>query len=128
LFGKLHLIRALFDVNAIQTLDVALVEDGFHWFHRLKLRLQLIDKIAFKHPGVKGSFIGIVFEDVPRSEHQIVYGRQRNEIAQQRRAVVGSLAQSNSPHLCQRADGFGNTSLDGFDPGNKGGAHRAQSD
>ena len=49
MFGKIHLVGASFDMRSVQALNVSLVEDCFHRFHRLQLGLQLIHKLPLEH-------------------------------------------------------------------------------
>src|ERR1041384_2149819 len=74
LFGKLELVCALFDMCAVKTLDVALIEYRLHRLHSLKLRLELIHQVSLEDPRVKRRLIGIFFEYVPGAENEIVDG------------------------------------------------------
>ncbi len=51
---------------------------------------------------------------------------ERNKVLDQRRFVVGALAEANGAHLCERADGLGEPAANGFDSGDHGGGNGAQ--
>ena len=53
---------------------------------------------------------------------------QRHKVLDQRRIVVGALAQADGAHLRERADGLGQSAADGFNAGDHGGGHGAQAD
>ena len=92
MLGKLHLVRAAFDMRAVQPLDVLLIENGFHRLDCLKLRLELIDQVALEHTRVERRFIGVFLEDVPCAKDEIFDPGERHKIADHWHAVVGALA------------------------------------
>ena len=52
-----------------------------------------------------GRLVGVVGEDVPSAELELVELRERHEVGDLGRALVGALAEADRPHLRERADG-----------------------
>ena len=126
LLSQVHLGYPGFHRGPVQPLDVVLVEHAAHWAKLLEVFLQRVDQRALEHAGVQGRFEGVVGKDVPGAKNEVVERGQRNEVLDHGRAVVGSLAEANSPHLGKRSDGLGHALLDGGNPGHERGRNRAQ--
>ena len=77
---------------------------------------------------MRGAFVDVVFEDVPAGKDDVVQVGERNKILDQRRLVVGALAQADGAHLGERADGLGQSASHSFNAGDHRGGHGAQSD
>jgi hypothetical protein len=56
---------------------------------------------GFEHAGAHRGDVGVVGERVPRAEHDVVEAGERDEVADQRGAVVGALAEPDGGHLGQ---------------------------
>src|SRR5579863_3502843 len=65
----------------------------------------------------------VVLKNIPAGEDQIVEPGQGYELFDLGRTRIGALAQANRSHLCERADGLGDSLADGFDAGHEGGCH-----
>ena len=128
LLGEILLVLALLDVRAVEPLDVLAVEHGRHRLDRRQLVLDLIEQRRLEHAGGLGRLVAVVLEDVPAAEHELVEPGERNEIRDERRPVVGALAEPNRAHLRERADGFGDPFPDRHDACDGGGADRAEAD
>ena len=128
LLGQIALVLALLHVRAMQALHVVLVEDRRQRLDRLQVGLQLRERLLVQHLGVRGGLIDVVREDVPAGEDHVVEFGQRHKILDQRRCVVGALAQANRPHLRQRSDRLGQSAADGLDSGDHRGGDGAQAD
>ena len=105
LLGHFHL-RAALDVRAVEALDVVLVEDGRHRLDGLEEvgdRLDVL--VAVEDAALDRCFVGVVGEGVPGAEDDVVEVCERDEVADQRRAVFGALAEADGAHLGERADG-----------------------
>ena len=61
---------------------------------------------ALQHTGFSCGGVHVVLEDVPADEDQVVEVGEGNEILDLRRETFGSLAQADSAHLRQRANGL----------------------
>ena len=58
-----------------------------------------------EHFSVRGAFVGVVGEEVPRAELKLVERGEREKFFDERGAVVGALAQTNGGELGERTDG-----------------------
>ncbi len=128
LFGEVALVLALFHVCAMQPLDVELVEDGGQRLDGFEVGLELLKQILVEHLGMRGALVDVVFEDVPAGEDDVVQVRQRDKFLDQRRLVIGALAEADSAHLGERTDRFGNAATDCFNAGDHRGGHGAEPD
>ena len=104
LFGEVLLVLALLDVRPVEPLDVAAVEDRGHRRDRFELGPDLLEQVLVEHAGMLRRFVGVVVEDVPRTEHDVVERGERHEVLDERRAAVRPLAETDRAHLRQRAD------------------------
>jgi hypothetical protein len=115
-------------VRAVEALHVVLVEDRRQRLDRFQEGLQLRQRLLVQHLGVRGGLVDVVLEDVPAGEDHVVEFGQRHKILDQRRFVVGALAQANRPHLRQRSDRLGQSAADGLHSGDHCGGDGAQAD
>ena len=128
LVGEIALVLALLHVRAVEALDVVLIEDRGQRLDGFEIRLELLERLLVEHLGVRGGLVDVVFEDVPAGEDDVVQIGERNKILDQRRLVVGALAQADGAHLRERADGLGKPAANGFNAGNHRGGDGAQAD
>ncbi len=75
---------------------------------------------------MRGALVDVVFEDVPAGEDDVVQIGERNKFLDQRRLVVGALAQADGAHLRERADWLGQPAPHRFNAGDHRGGHGAQ--
>ena len=64
------------DVGAVQLLDVRRLEHARHRADALEERPHLVEVLVREHAGVLRRLVGVVLEDVPAAEHQIVERRR----------------------------------------------------
>ena len=86
LVGEVALVLALLDVRSVEPLDVAPIEHRGHRLDRFELGTDLLEQRPFENAGSLRRLVGVVFEDVPAAEHDVVERRERNEILDERRA------------------------------------------
>ena len=116
-------------VLAVEALDVLAVERGRHRAHRAERVGDGLEVLArLEHAGALGGDVGVVGERIPRAEHDVVERGERHEVADQRGAVVGALAEADGAHLGERADRCGLAALGEFDAGDQRGRHGAEAD
>ena len=72
--------------------------------------------------------VGVVGHRIPGPEHEIVERCERHEVADQRGATFGALAQTDGAHLREGADRLGAAAAHVLDTGDERGRHRAESD
>src|SRR5262245_53210165 len=72
--------------------------------------------------------VTVLFKNIPGAEDQVVELGQWHKVLDQRRSSVGAFPQTDCPHLCQTADGSGDSLTDRFDARNERGRHGAHSD
>ena len=126
LAGELPL-APLLDVGAVEALDVAGIEHPLHRPDRLQLRARSwSSRLALEDAGLAGGRVGVVGEDVPGAEDEVVQLRQRDEVLQARHPVLGPLAEADRAHLGERADRLAEPLLDRLDAGDEGGRDRPQ--
>ena len=107
-FGEFALVAAGLDVLAFQSAHVVLVEDGPHGLDLLERGRDWLDVVVpVEDAGLDCGFVGGVGDRVPGAEDQLVETRQRHEVADERGAVIGALAEADRAHLRQRPDRFG---------------------
>ena len=123
--GVVHLGCRRLDVGSVDALDVLLVEDRLHRLDRRQRLLQLFQQRHFQHARLDRGFVGVVFENVPAADLQVVQAGQRHEILDRRAAAFGALSQPDGSQLGQRTDRFPESALDGFQPGDEGRRDRA---
>ena len=75
--------------------------------------------------GLLRRLVGVVGEDVPAAEDEVLEPGERHEVLDQRGAVVRPLAEADGPHLRQAADGLGEAAPDRLDAGDERRRHRA---
>ncbi len=109
LLGHLHL-RAVLDVGPVEALDVVLVEGSRHWVDGLKEVGDRLDVfMAVEDAALHRCFVGVVGEGVPGTEDDVVEVCERDELADEGRAVFRSLAKADGAHLGERAYGLAAT-------------------
>ena len=128
LLGEILLVLALLHVRAVEPLDVALIEHRRPRPDLLELGAHLLEQRRLDDAGGARRGVAVVLEDVPAAEHQIVERRQRHDVVDLRRAVLGALAEAHRAHLRQRADRLGEPVANGEHAGNGRGADRAEAD
>ena len=102
------LLRAVLHVGTVEALHVLGIERGRHRPHRpqhVGHRLEVPARL--EHAGANRRRVGVVGERVPRAEHEVVEGRERHRVTDERRAVVGALAEPDRAHLRERPDRLG---------------------
>ena len=127
LVRKVALVLALLDVRAAKALHVVLIEYRRQRLDGLEIGFELLDSFLFENLGMRGRLVDVVFEDVPAGEDDVIQTGERNEILDQRRLVIGALAQANGAHLGERANRFGETAPHRFHSSDHRGGYGAQS-
>ena len=116
-----------FDIGPVDSPDVVVVEDGWHWLYRpqeVGYGFHLF--ISVQNTRVHRRVIGVVGDRVPGPENHLVQARQGNEVPYERRPLVGSLPEANGSHLRHRPHRLSRPLLDMLDACDKGGCHRPQ--
>jgi hypothetical protein len=113
-------------VRTVETLHVTPVECGRPRSDRFQLRPELLQQAILQNTGVSGGLVGVVLEDIPGAEHEILEAGKRYEVAYGGRAMFGALPESNRTELGQRSDGSGETFSNGINAGDERRAHRAK--
>jgi hypothetical protein len=104
LLGQVALGLPLLDVGAGDAGDVLLVEDGGHRPDALQEVGDRLQIAVLEHAGLFCRGVGVIRDRVPCAEDEIREIGERNEIPDQRRAVLGALAEADGRHLGQGAD------------------------
>ena len=128
LLGKILLVLALLHVRAVEPLDVPLIEHRRHRLDGLELGLDLIEQRRLEHAGGARRLVGVLFENVPAAEDDVVEVGERNDLLDLRRAAFGALAETDGAHLRERADRIGQPFSNGQHAGNGGRADGAEAD
>jgi hypothetical protein len=81
--------------------------------------------IAREHFGPARGRVCVVVEQVPAAEHEILHGRQRDQLVDERLAVVGALAEADPTHLRERAMGAAEAAPREHAAGHEGRGHGA---
>ena len=126
-------IAALVDradrVVGVEALDVLAVEGGLHRAHLAQRVGDALEVLArLEHAGALGGDVGVVGERVPGAEHDVVEAGERHEVADERRALVGALAEPDRRHLRERADRCGLPAPCELDAGDQRGGDGAEAD
>ena len=127
LFGEFKFIFGFLDVGAGKILDVVLIEGGLHGLDGLQEFLDLVEVFGVQDTGLGGSFVGVVGENIPAAEDDVVEFGERNELVDFRRAAFGALAEADGAQLRERADGRGFAAAHQFNSRHKCGAHGSHS-
>src|ERR1700722_7737160 len=106
-FGKFKFIFSFFDVGTGKILDVMLIERGLHRLDSLQEFLDLIEVFRFQNTGFGGGLIGVVGENIPAAEDDVVEFGEGDELVNFRRAALGAFAEANGAELRERAYGRG---------------------
>src|SRR5580700_7781331 len=109
LFGEFKFIFSFFDVGTGKVFDVVLIESGLHGPDVLQEFLNLIEVFGFQDTGLGGGLIGVVGENIPAAENDVVEFGEWDELVNFRRAAFGAFAEANGAELRERADGCGLT-------------------
>ena len=119
LLGQIHL-RAALDVGPVEALDVKLVEGGRHWLDGLEKVGDGFDVfMAVEDAALHRRLIGVIGKGVPRAENDVVQVRERDELADEGRAVFRSLAHADGAHLGERANGLASAATGVLDAADK---------
>jgi hypothetical protein len=110
-FDHFRLAGGFFRVRAVQALHVLGVEGGGHRPNGLELGRDWSEVLFLEHARRASRFEHVVLEHVPAAENEVVKTSERNEVADQRHAIVGSLAEANRTELRERAGGRGEALL-----------------
>ncbi len=106
LLNHVHL-RAAFDVWSVEALDVVLIECGWHRIDRFEEVGDRFDVlVAVESAALYRSFVGVVRERIPGAEDDVVKVCERDKLADERRAVIRSLAKADATHLGKRPNGL----------------------
>ena len=123
------LVDRVHRVVGVDALDVFTVERCRHRAHLAQGIADRLDVLAaLEHTGAGGGYIGVVGERVPRTEHDVFQRCERQEVLDQRSAVVGAFAEADRAHLGQRANWQADAPLDQFDTGDQRRRHGAETD
>ncbi len=104
LLGEIEFCFGFFDVRAVKIFYVGLVEGRLHRLDVLEKFLGLGEIFGVENAGFRGGFVGVVGENVPAAEDEIVELRERHEIFNFRHAIIGALSEADGTHLRERAD------------------------
>ncbi len=128
LLGKIPLVLAFLHVRAVEPLHVALIEHRGHRLDGFELGLDLIEQRRLEHAGRARRLVGVLFENIPAAEDDVVEIDERNRLVDFRRAAFGAFAETDRAHLRERSDGIGQTFSNGQNAGDGRGADRAEAD
>ena len=109
----------------MDALDEILVEDRLHGLDGRKRILERFEQRHVEHAGLDRRFVGVVLEDIPATDRDILHLGQRHKILDRRTAALGTLPQADGSELGERADGFAGAAFDGLQAGDKGCRHCA---
>ena len=87
--------------------------------------LHALELIAVEHAGRLRRVVQVAAEDIPAREDQVFELSDRRQVLDQRRVVVGPLAQPDRSHLRHRSNRLGKSSANCFYSGDQRGRHRA---
>ena len=119
LLGQVALGLPLLHVRAVQPRDVVVLE---YRRHRLDGREEVLDRLemlVFEDAGFLCGGVRVIRNRVPRAKHDVLQRGERNEVLDERRAVVGALAEPDGGHLGERADGAARATANVLDPGHE---------
>jgi len=119
LVGEVALVLANLLHLGVEALDPALVERGGHRLDALQKRPHAVELIAVEHVGGLRGVVQIAAEDVPASEDDVVQVGDGSPVLDERRVVVGALAETDGSHLAHRADGLCEAAANSLDAGNQ---------
>ena len=126
--GQDFLVGALLDVRSFQALHIPLIEDRRPRANLFELGTDLFEQRRLDDARRARRGVRVVFEDVPGAKDEIVERRERQDVADLRRAALGPLAQAHRAHLRERSDWLGETFADRKHAGNGRCADCAQTD
>src|SRR5580704_1510856 len=127
LFGELKFIFGFFDVGAGKILDVMLIESGLHRLDGPQEFLDLIEVFGLQDTRLSGGLIGVVGENIPAAENNVVEFGEGHQLANLRRAAFGAFAKANGAQLRERADRRGFAAANQFNSCHKRGAYGSHS-
>ncbi len=128
LFREIALTGSALHVRTAQALHVRAIEHRRPRRERLQLRPQPFEQCGFEHGGLTRGFVSVVGIRVPRAEHEVVERRERHEVSDARYATVRARAESDRPHLRQRAHRLRESFADGVHARDQRRADRAEPD
>src|ERR1035437_6258525 len=115
--GKRALVLPLLHVGAVDARDVMVVEHGGHRRDALQEAGDGREVALVEHARLPCRGERVVGDRIPRAEDNVVERRERDEIPDEWRAVVGALAEPDCRHLRQRADRLAAPEADALDAG-----------
>src|SRR5262249_31556728 len=122
------LVLSGLDVRTVEPLDVALIEDCGPRPDLLELRPNFVEEGRIDHAGRPRGGVTIVLEDVPPAEHEIVERRERNDVADFRRAALGPFSEAHRAHLRERSNRLREPVPNREHAGDRRRAHSAEAD
>jgi len=120
LFAEVPLVLAALHVLAMDAGDVLVLE---HRGHRRDALQELRDRrevALVEHAGLSRRGERVIGNRIPCAEDDVVERGKRDEITNQRRAIVGPLAEADCRHLRQRADRDAAATANALDAGHEG--------
>ena len=102
-------------IRTNDALDIPGIENGLHRLDPGEWFFDGFEVMGVEDASVDGRFVGIVLEDVPTTENELVERGERDEVLDPGRAVVGAFAEADGSELGERSDGGGESALDGLD-------------
>src|SRR5262245_4523782 len=127
LFGEIHFVLAGLDIRALQSFDVVVTENGSPWLDFFDLRPERLQKSLVQHASFDGTFVTVVFVNIPSAKNKAVERGQRHEILDFRDSPFRPLTEAYGPKLRKRSDGLGDFLLNGFHTGDECRTHCTQS-
>ena len=104
LHGQVHLGCTGLDVRAVEALDVGLLKNCRHWLDGNEFFLEFRQQALFQHASTQCGFIGVVRENIPAAESDVVHAGDWNVVLNLRRIVIATLTNANGTHLSERAN------------------------
>src|SRR5436309_7388787 len=102
LLCQIALVTAILHVRAVKTLHVPLIENRRPRPDLFEIGPDLLEHRLLYHARRSRRRVAVVLEDVPAAKDEIVQGRERNHVANLRRAALGTFAEADRSHLRER--------------------------
>ncbi len=98
-FRLVHFRTTGFDIWSVQPLHVVLVEHSLHRLNRFQRLANFFEQRRLQNIGIGSGLIGVIVENVPAPEYQVLNLGQWNKVLNARRPAVGTLAQPDRSQL-----------------------------
>ena len=107
--SECHLVRGLLDVPAVEPSNVATIEHRGKRTDPAEFLFHRLEDVWRQDTGAKRRLVAVLARNIPSAKYKLLHVRQGDELLDQGKPRIGSLAQTNALHLGKGSKGLRQT-------------------